>query len=86
MTTIKQDDASSAPVERSVRHFVTAKLIGVDDCRQGVIIKENENSVIVQGMLGIYECEKNYTIVQFQNLWGETKEFAISMGVMPNAY
>jgi hypothetical protein len=75
------EEYNRAPVERWVRHFVTAKLIGADDCRQGVLIEERPNTVIVQGMLGIYECERNYAIVPFSNLWGEARVFAKKMGV-----
>ena len=63
------------------RYFVTAKLIDLDDCRQGVLIEERQSSIIVQGMIDTYECEKDYTIVPFSNLWGDAKDFAISMEV-----
>lgn len=79
------EDYNRAPVERLVRHFVTAKLKGLEDCRQGVLIEDRPDSVVVQGILGIYECEKDYTIVPFSNLWGEARDFAINMGVMSNA-
>lgn len=42
-------------------HFVTAKLKGEDDCRQGVVI--SINPLIVRGELGDYECEGTPTMV-----------------------
>ena len=68
-------------VEASCRRYVTAKLKGLEDCIQGVLIEERDNSIIVNGILDIYECEKEYVIVPFSNLSGEAKEFSISMGV-----
>jgi len=36
-------------------HYVTAKLKGKDDCRQGIVI--NLDPLIIKGSLGEYECE-----------------------------
>lgn len=36
-------------------HFVTGKLKGEDDCRQGVVV--SDNPLILRGKYGYYECE-----------------------------
>jgi len=78
---IRAELERDSPFLEVVRQYVTAKLLGVEDCRQGVITYEDENSIIVHGRYGIYECEKDYIVVPFNSLWGETKKFAVSMGV-----
>ena len=42
-------------------HFVTAKLKGVDDCRQGIVV--STTPLILRGKLGYYECEGTPTVV-----------------------
>lgn len=66
------------------RQFVMAQLKGVCDVRQGVLVEEREDSVLVQGLLGLYVCEKDYTVVPTENLWwnDRVREFARVMGVV----
>lgn len=42
-------------------HFVTAKLKGKEDCRQGLVI--SVEPLILKGVHGEYECEGNPTVV-----------------------
>ena len=75
------EDRTSASSDVA-KQFVTARLMGKADCRQGVLIEHKENSIIVQGMLDTYECEKDYAVVPLCNLWGKTRAFAIKLGVI----
>lgn len=77
----KNKRASQGQVDRVVRHFVTAKLVNSDECRQGVLVDKRQESIVVQGLHGMYVCENEYTVVPLSNLWGITREFAIFMGV-----
>lgn len=80
---IRAELERDSPFPEVVRQYVTAKLLGLDDCRQGVITHKDENSIIIQGRYGIYECELDYIVIPFNSLWGETKKFAVSMSVKP---
>ena len=69
-------------METLIKRFVTAKLIGEEDRRQGVVIEQSEDAITVLGESGTrYQCEPDCTIVPFSNLWGSTREFAIREGV-----
>lgn len=59
-----------------INQFVTAKLMGVEDCRQGICIVQTPEFIKVLGETGtIYDCEARATIVPHKNLFGSTKEF-----------
>ncbi len=59
-----------------VGDFVTAKLLGRDTSRQGVIIQFKKDGVfIMQGMLSKYTCEDKPILVSDNNLNPETLEF-----------
>ena len=65
-----------------INRFVTAKHLNVEDCRQGVCIEVQPDHIKVEGITGqVYKCERDATIVPLKNLWGESKDFAVSKGV-----
>ena len=49
--------------------FVTARLLGKKDCRQGMLVEIRCGVAIVQGMAEIYECEPEMTVVPDENIW-----------------
>ncbi|MEK7496544.1 MAG: hypothetical protein AAB657_01420 [Patescibacteria group bacterium] len=59
--------------------YVTAKLVGENDCRQGVFIKDNgDGTIIVKGELDEYLCEgsNNVGVVPDKNLlFDDTRKF-----------
>lgn len=62
--------------------FVTATLIDRDESRQGVLLFERPKSCLIRGESGVlYRCHPNPVCVPLKDLWGGTREFAISMGV-----
>lgn len=59
--------------------FVTAKLKGKDDCRQGILISADQRSFLILGESGVtYACEESAVVVPDENLWGSTKRFVDS--------
>lgn len=63
------------------RKYVTAPLLHGYEPRQGVLIYEASDHIILCGETGTHVCEKNYTEVPASQLWGRSKEFAKVMGV-----
>lgn len=48
-------------------HFVTAKLKGTNDCRQGIVV--SIEPLIIRGALGTYICEGTPRKVRLSNGW-----------------
>jgi hypothetical protein len=50
--------------------YVTAKVVGKDDCRQGVFFQEQGNGTItVKGVLADYTCESGPAVVADKNVF-----------------
>ena len=59
--------------------FVTARLKGKEDCRQGVFVKGTPEEFLIMGESGtVYKCEGAATIVPDCNLRGNTKIFVMT--------
>lgn len=56
--------------------FVTAKLVGKDEPRQGVYWGEGANStLLIRGETGTFKCEGKLTVVPDKTLAPETLQF-----------
>jgi len=59
--------------------FVTARLKGIDDYRQGIYVENNLDSFIILGKSGkYYTCEGKATVIPVSNLFGDTKTFVLN--------
>jgi hypothetical protein len=59
--------------------FVTAKLKGKEDVRQGIFISKVLKGFIILGMSGAkYRCEGEAKIIPVSSLWGSTKSFVLN--------
>lgn len=59
--------------------FVTAKLKGKKDVRQGIFISRILKGFIILGISGTkYKCEGKAKVVPDFNLWGSTKSFVLN--------
>ena len=59
--------------------FVTARLKGKEDVRQGILISATSKEFSILGESGaVYKCEGRPTIVPDHNLWGNTKIFVMT--------
>lgn len=59
--------------------FVTAKLKGKEDIRQGIFISRIPKGFIILGISGTkYKCKGKAKVIPDSNLWGNTKSFVLN--------
>ena len=59
--------------------FVTARLKGKEDCRQGVFVNGTQEEFLIMGESGtVYKCENTMAVILDNNLWGSTKAFVLN--------
>lgn len=59
--------------------YVTVKLLGKAEYRQGVLVSLNKHRALVQGQNRIYRCEPDVVVVPDRNLWGDAVGHALDV-------